>query len=382
MSVSSARETASRASSLGLLVLAATSEHLRAHLPPEHLRGDVVARTSSASAVSRPLARPRRDARGRRATRPAGHGHEAVPGIAQLLQQLAASRTAASAADGSPASVSISHNGHPARGEPELLAELLRDGVRRAARARAPRSKFPRIASSIACCVSAIGCWACCSSYQRRASLDGSRAVEHGGALPGRELSLPACGAGAARVLERVLDSLEHRRPAATDQLSPGGREPRLGERELVAGAREDGPGLLGNGEELGARALLCRRPRVASAPRSARAKRRARNSPASSPAAAARAAVSAATSPAAASCPDRKSALAEIEPQPDRRVILRPEARPLARGASARRARRCVRAHVSRPSPRSSLARRRSCFVCSSKMPTSCRYRYACSRW
>ena len=68
-------------------------------------------------------------------------------------------------------------------------------------------------------------------------------------------LSFPACRAAAARVLERVAGRFEHRGPAATDQLGPGSREPRLGESELVAGAREDGSCLLGDREQVGARA-------------------------------------------------------------------------------------------------------------------------------
>ena len=86
--------------------------------------------------------------------------------------------------------------------------------------------------------------------------VDGRRTVEHGGALPGRKLALPARRAALRACCERVLDRLEHRRPAAADQLSPCGREPRLRERELIAGTREDRTRLLGDREQRGARHL------------------------------------------------------------------------------------------------------------------------------
>ena len=104
--------------------------------------------------------------------------------------------------------------------------------------------------------------------------------------------------------------------------------------------------------------------------------------SPTSSPAADARVSVSAATSSAAASWPERKSAMARSSRSPTAGSSSGPKL-----DRSLEELQRGVHVVASeRTSPRpwrgARSARRRSCFVCSSRRPTSCRYRYACSTW
>src|SRR5919204_6304846 len=74
---------------LGLRVLASPNEHFRAHLSPEHLRRDVVARRKRLGG-SGPLVSLVPTVKGVERFGQLAHGHETVTDLAELLEQLAA----------------------------------------------------------------------------------------------------------------------------------------------------------------------------------------------------------------------------------------------------------------------------------------------------
>src|SRR5262249_13539017 len=82
------------------------------------------------------------------------------------------------------------------------------------------------------------------------------RTVEQGCPLPKWQLTLPAGVSSATGVHERVLGRVEHRRPATTDELRPGRREPRLSQSHLVTSTCEDWLRLFGESEQRRARLL------------------------------------------------------------------------------------------------------------------------------
>ena len=102
--------------------------------------------------------------------------------------------------------------------------------------------------------------------------LYGRRPVHQRCAFPDRQLARPARVARPRRVPDGSLDGFEHRRVLAADELGPRRAHPGLGQRDVVAGRREDRPRLGRKGKQRAARILPgrgrvarseCRDPRV-----------------------------------------------------------------------------------------------------------------------